>query len=95
MMEKVKLEVEVAKEAYELGEGLASMVLAVKDALKDGFQPGQDLPAVVTAAFTKLVPAVEGMDKLDDELKEDAKAFLDALYLSLGKGVAELLKKAE
>lgn len=94
-MEKVKLEVEVAKEAYELGEGLSAMVLAVKDALKDGFQAGQDLPVVISAAVTKLVPAVEGLDKLDDEMKEDAKAFLDAFYLSLGKGVAELLKKAE
>jgi len=54
-MELKKLEVEVSKEAHELGEAIAKLVIATKEALKDGFQVGQDVPAVVMTAFASLV----------------------------------------
>jgi len=92
-MELVKLEVEVSKEAHELGLALAKLTVAVKEALKDGFQVGQDVPAIVMTAFAELPKAIEGLDKLDDEAKASPKAFALALALPIGDAVDAILKK--
>lgn len=73
--------VKVSKEAYELGEGLKKFVLSIKGALADGWQPGQDIPVVLTAALSDLVPAVQGVEKVKEEVKEDLEAFVSALVL--------------
>lgn len=77
-MEKVKVELECSKETYELGKGLADFVAAVKTALADGWQLGTDIPVVVSAALATLVPAIDGVTKVKDELAEDKKAFVNA-----------------
>lgn len=92
-MELKKLEVEVSKEAHELGEAIAKLVIATKEALKDGFQVGQDVPAVVMTAFAELPKAIEGLDKLDDEAKAALKPFIMALTLPVMDAVESLLKK--
>jgi hypothetical protein len=81
-MAKIDVSVSVSKEAYELGQGVAGFVGALKVALENGWQTGEDLPAVVTAAISNLVPALEGVSKVGDELKEDKAAFAKALGLS-------------
>ena len=84
---------EVTKEAHELGEALAKLVAATKQALADGFQPSSDLPAVVMTAFAELPKAIEGLDKMDDEAKGHVKAFGLALALPILDAVESVLKK--
>lgn len=86
---KIKVEVEVSKEAYELGQGLAVFIKAAKQALNDGFQPGQDLPALMMSAMNDLLPAVQGLDQIEAEIKEDGQAFRQAVALGLS-GISEI-----
>jgi len=81
-VQKVTVQVEVSKEAYELGQGVAKFVTATKAALADGWQAGQDLPAVMSSAISDLIPALEGVQQIPDEA-QDKQALVNALYLSL------------
>lgn len=92
-MEKVTLSVEVPKEAHELAQALVNVVKASKSALKDGFQAGQDLPAILVAAVAQLPVALDGVQKLPEEAKVDPVAFSQAFVLAAAEIVAELLKK--
>ena len=92
-MEKLKIEVEVPKEAYELADGLAKIVGSVKSALADGWTPGSDIPVIVTSSLTHLVPAIQGVDQLDDEAKADPAGFSKALALGIADAVGVALKK--
>lgn len=83
-MEKVKVEIELPKEAYELAKGLGLFAAAVKKAMADGWQVGSDIPVIISSAVTDLVPALNGIDKLDDEAKADP--------IGLGQAVIEGLK---
>lgn len=80
--EKKTISVEVSKEAYELGEGLAKFVVVTKKALADGWQPGSDLPEIMSSAIADLIPALSGVEKIPAEA-QDQQAFANALYLSL------------
>lgn len=79
----MKVEVEVSKEIYEAGQGVAKFVKAMKDALKDGWQPGQDLPVAMSHAMTDLVPALNGISEVPAELAADRLAAAHAVSLSL------------
>lgn len=92
---KVEVKLQVSKEAYELGKGLKDLVLNVKKALSDGWQPGQDLPVVIQAVVMDLVPAVQGIEKLDSESKEDLEAFVMAFLVPAKELAFNLLKKDE
>lgn len=76
------VEVVVSKEAYELGQGIAKFVEAVKTATKDGFQVGQDVPPIISSALADLVPALDGAGKVGAETG-DKQAFANAIYLGL------------
>lgn len=91
-MPKVKVEVEVSKEAHELAVGSKKVILGIKEALKDGWQPGQDLPVVLNAVLMDLVPAVQGVEKLGDEAKEDVGAFVSAFLVEAKDLAVKLLK---
>lgn len=90
-MEKIKKEIEVSKEASELFDALVKIVKVVKEVSKDGFQMTTDLPAIVVAAVAELPKAVEGLDKLPAEAKEDTGAFVKAAMLS-ASDLVELFK---
>ena len=45
----------VSKESYELGQGIVKFSASIKQALANGWQPGQDIPALLTAAMVDLV----------------------------------------
>ena len=79
-MATILVEVEVSKEAYELGVGAARIIAAVKSAVSDGWDVGQDLPPIIAALFAEMA-AVEGVDKIGDEMKEDPAAFAKAVSL--------------
>lgn len=82
--------VKVSKEASELGDGLVKIVAEVKKALGDGFQPIGDSVAIGNAVYHDLVPAVQGFEKMSDELKESKTAFMRAWTLA-GIDMAEAL----
>ncbi len=79
---KIKVEVEVSKEAYELGQGVVAVLKAAKLAAADGWQLGQDLPVIAMAAFGQ-VAALQGVDQIGVEIKEDPAAFAKAISLSI------------
>jgi len=77
-METVKVELEVPKETKEVFDALTSIlddVLAKKGATE-----------IATAALPKLIGAVDGYEKISEELKEGKDAL--AAY-----SVAELMKR--
>lgn len=81
-MSKQNVTVEVEKEAYDLSQGLVQFVRHVKKALDDGWQPGSDLPVILSATLTDLVPAVQNMNALGADLAESEAGVLRAFELS-------------
>lgn len=90
-MDAIKLEIEVPKELHEVNVAVLNVLKAVKTALADGWQIGQDLPIIVTAAIANLPPAIDGFEKIADEVKENmpgtvnAGAFLAAEIIKIFK----------
>ena len=74
--------VQVSKESYELGQGVVKFLAALKQALKDGWQPGADLPVLLNAAILDLVTGFKSKEKLGLEKQENLKAFVTAYSLS-------------
>ena len=94
-MELIKIETEVTKEVHELGVAVKKVIQAYKQATADGFQVGQDVPAILMASYGDLTKAIEGVDKADDEFKgEPVKAAMGAL-IPLSEGVEMLMEKKE
>lgn len=91
-MATIKIEVEVSKETHEACVGMVNMLVAVKLAKADGWQPGKDLPAIALAAFGQMA-AIEGIEQIDDEMREDPVAFSRALALGIADGVSAMQKK--
>lgn len=75
-MDRLDVKVKMPKEAYELEQGIVKFVAACKAALDDGFQPGQDLPVLLTAAIASLMPAIDGVHKLPEEVLGDIPAMI-------------------
>lgn len=94
-MEKVKVELEVPKEIHEAGQVLGEIIIAAKEALKDGFQPGTDLPALLVAAVSKLPKAIDGIDKLPAEAVADPVGVAESLALNVSMVVKALLAKPQ
>lgn len=92
MSQVVTVSVQASKEALELGQGVAKFLGKVLKALDDGWQPGQDIPVVITAAIGDLVPALDGVTLMADEFKDNPAAFYMALGLS-AKDIAALFTK--
>lgn len=88
----MKVEVEVSKEAYELGAGIAKFHAVVKTALADGWQIGQDIPPIMSSALSDLVPAMQGADQVSAESK-DMQAFSNAIFLGLSPIAFSYIKK--
>jgi hypothetical protein len=84
----------VSKESYELGQGIVKFASAIKSALSDGWQPGQDIPLILTAAMTDLVPSFQGVDAVGTEFEEHRSAFLKAWALC-GVEIADVFLPAK
>ncbi len=80
-MATLNREIEVSKELVELGEGIANFLKTVKGALDDGFQPGDDVSEIIGSLLRDLIPALQGVEDIDDELKENPQAFANAIYV--------------
>lgn len=71
----MKVEMEFPKEMHELSQVVVKMIKVGKDALKDGFQM-TDVIMMITAAMADLPAAIDGVDKLSAEFKENPSNFL-------------------
>src|SRR5690242_8750982 len=91
-MEKKLVEVEVSVGAYDLGQNLGKFIASVRQALADGWQPGSDIPALISAAVEDLVPSVSDIAKLGDE-SADKQALANALFLGLSPVVFSFVEK--
>jgi hypothetical protein len=87
-MEKVKVELELPKEANELFEGMYNIIKIIKDQLDDGWQASEDLPAIVTQSIMELPKMISGIDQLPQEFKDDPAEFFKAGMISVGKIVS-------
>lgn len=84
-MQEIEVTVKLPKETYELALGLVDLALASLQVVKDGFQPGQDIPVIITHAIAKLPPAMEGLSQVPGEWKEKKAAFLQAWIIAGSK----------
>lgn len=89
-MSQIQVPVTVEEKTYELSQALVKFTSAIKGALADGWQPGQDVPVILSAAFQDLVPVIKDVGSLPSELKEDKSAFAMAWVLS-AKDFAEMV----
>lgn len=93
-MEYIKKEVALPKETEELAEAIESILEATMQAGKDGYQLA-DLGQIVPVAIAKLPLAVDGMDKIKEELSQDPQAFASAAGLFGARILSYFLKKEE
>ena len=88
----MQVPVPVSKEAYELSQALMELVLQIKVLLKDG-AGADDIPALLATLMSdNVVKGVQGLDQLDDELKENQEAFINA-FATLGSALVKEFSK--
>lgn len=87
---KIEKTVELSKETYELGEGLAKFIIAVRKAVEDGFSYGDDLPDIIASAVSDILPALDGSTEIGAEFKEDPRVFAQTVLL-IGTRIVEEL----
>lgn len=91
----MKVETQVTKETHELGLAVKAVLLSVKKAKADGWDAGTDLPAIILESVQALMPAIEGVEKVGEEFKDEPlKATLGAL-LPVAEGIEAFLVKEE
>jgi hypothetical protein len=80
-MSKVQVQEFVEPVSYDLTQKLGDFVFQIRKAVADGWQPGQDLPVVLTAVMKDLIPVVQGLEQALAESKDDEEAFVTSLLL--------------
>ena len=65
------VEVEIGDNTNDLIVGLIEFIQTAKDQLQDGFQPGDDIPALALSAFMDLTPAIMGTAKIKQEFDDN------------------------
>lgn len=88
-MEKVAKSLEVPKELDEALSAVNKLISEGKKALADGFQPGQDIPAVLGGCMQDMMKAFDGFSKIAPEYQEDPSASDHCFALALAdmKGI--------
>lgn len=92
--ETKKVQIELPESAAALGDSLVKIVESVKAALKDGFQPGQDLPPLMASGLEQLIAAVKVMGGVITEADEDKLGVAQALTNS-GFAIAKVIAKKD
>jgi hypothetical protein len=91
-MENLEVKLKVAKESFELADGIAEFAIVVAKEIKDngGYSSIDDLPGI-GVAIVALLPAFSGAANIGEELKNDSSAFI-ASWTVAGLKVLEALK---
>ena len=71
----------VTKEGYELIMGVKNIISDLKVALSDGWQPGSDIPVILTSTIGNLGVMVQGADKVGSEVRLELPAFTRGMML--------------
>jgi hypothetical protein len=79
------LTVSVPDSAHAFAEKLGAFVGEVKKAVADGWQPGSDIPAMLSAVLVDLVPAAAAFTGASADLKSDPFGSVLALAIELKK----------
>ena len=87
-MELIEKTVKVPKSTSEFADAIANLAIVVKKALADGFQPGMDIPVIITEAIAELPGIIGNISGLAEEFKGDKAAFIMA-WLLAGEKVFE------
>ena len=82
-------QVEVSDATRAIGLALAQFLKDAKIALKDGWQPGQDLPVVLSSFVGNFLPQLGKLPEIQKD-SQDLAPFIAALLLT-GKDVADAL----
>ena len=89
-IEYVEKLVRQPKETTELAELLEVLVVEAVKASREGFKAGTHIPAILAASAGKLMTALEGIDKLDEEWADQA-GFL-RVWANAGANIFEAVK---
>jgi len=92
-MAKKTIQMEVSENTHEVISALVRLAGKVKERLDDGFQLDQDLAALLPE-LVALGGEIGKVGQIDDEMKEDPKAWALAL-LAGAAPLAELFKKED
>ena len=90
-----KKEIDVAKEANEIGVAIAKILITSNSALEDGFQAGQDIPTVLMGSYKELTDAIEGSEKVLEEFKKAPLESASGLVMPILEAVQSIRKKAK
>jgi hypothetical protein len=93
MVDKVKLEVELDKEIFEVGNCIKSIIKAYKTAVADGFTPATDIPAILLASIADLMKALDGVQNIGAEFKDSPVTASKSVIIPILEGVELLLQK--
>lgn len=87
-----EVKTQVAAATNDVGLALKEVISSTSKALEDGFQAGQDIPAVVMASYQKLAIAMESFKNVSPAFKgEPVKASLGAL-IPVAEALDEVVK---
>lgn len=90
---KQQISVEIEKSGYDLLAHMGKLVMAVKAAMADGFQPGTDIPVIVASLVVELPTLVAAIPQVGPEFSEDKIAFIKGANIGLYEMVEPLLSK--
>lgn len=73
---------QVEEHGYAVGQSLAGITKSITQALADGWQPGTDLPVILSTSVMELAKSIAHFGSLPDGAKAHPKEFKSALVLS-------------
>lgn len=91
--QKQILQVEVRSAIYNVGAAFESLLKNYKIAAADGFQAGQDLPAILLGSMQDLMRAVGTADQVDDNFRDDIGQSINGALIPIISGLSLLFKK--
>ena len=77
----VSKSVQVTEVADKFMVAIQNIVAVSNEQLKDGFQAGQDLPAISVKALTELMGVLGEMKKLPEEAQKELAPFIRAIVI--------------
>lgn len=92
-MEAVEHEVRLPKETYELGLAVLAVTREYKKAKADGWSWGADVPQVLLGCFQDLMKALEGVEKIPNEFRDEPMGATLAILVPVLNGLGDILKK--
>ena len=91
-MNTIDYTLKASKDSHEIGLAIKNCLVITAQQLKDGWQVGTDLPAILAGAFTGLISAIDGVQNVSGEFGEAPVISSIAVLAPVAEGVDEILK---